>query len=111
MAGGPVAFRDEVPVRNLASNQDDNVILHAVWGTHIFNQYMDRLDAIYGRYDASDYTAQDWKVLEDLYNKETMQDLLTAGNAEAMAGIFNSVQADMGTVPDVSFRTQSVLAV
>ena len=111
MAGGPVAFRDEVPVRNLASNQDDNVILHAVWGTHIFNQYMDRLDAIYGRYDASDYTAQDWKVLEDLYNKETMQDLLTAGNAEAMAGIFNSVQADIGAVPDVSFRTQSVLAV
>lgn len=110
MAGGPVAFRDEVPVRNLASNQDDNVILHAVWGTPILNQYMDRLDAIYGRYDASDYTAQDWKVLEDLY-EETMQALLTAGNAEAMAGIFNRAQADMSAVPDVSFRTQSVLAV
>ena len=110
MAGGPVSFRDEVPVRNLASNQDDNVILHAVWGTPILNQYMDRLDAIYGRYDASDYTAQDWKVLEDLY-EETMQALLTAGNAEAMAGIFNRAQADMSAVPDVSFRTQSVLAV
>lgn len=108
-AGGPVVFRDEEPIQNLSFTQDEVVTLYAVWGTPVLNQYLDKLDASYGRYDSSDYTAQDWNTLEALYY-QAIQDLTAAANEEAMARIYASAEQRMSDVFTRSQRTQTILS-
>lgn len=107
-AGGPVVFRDQDPIQNLSSTQDEVVTLYAVWGTPVLNKYLDKLDAIYGRYDSSDYTAQDWVTLEGLYH-QAMEDLVAAANEEAMSRICADAEQSMAGVFTQSQRAQTVL--
>ncbi len=107
-ASGPVVFRNQDPIQNLSSNQDEVVTLYAVWGTPVLNQYLARLDKIYSRYDSSDYTAQDWNTLEALYHQAT-QDLVAAGNEDAMVRICADAEQAMAGVSTLPQRTQTVL--
>lgn len=107
-SGGAVVFRDEDPIWNLASTQDETVTLYAVWGTPILNQYMDRLDAIYDPYDPADYTAQDWKSMERIY-ADASQALLSAGGKEDMERICADAKTKFAGVADVTAREEAVL--
>ena len=107
-SGGAVVFRDEDPIWNLASTQDETVTLYAVWGTPILNQYMDRLDAIYDPYDPADYTAQDWKSMERIY-ADASQALLSAGGKEDMERICADAKTKLAGVADVTARGAAVL--
>lgn len=107
-SGGSVVYRDEASIWNLASSQDENVTLYAVWGTPLLNQYMDRLDAIYGQYDAADYTAQDWNSMERIY-AETSQALAAAGSGDAMERILTAARSNLAGVSTAPARAQAVL--
>lgn len=107
-SGGAVVYRDEAPIWNLASSQDENVTLYAVWGTPLLNQYMDRLDAIYGQYDAAGYTAQDWNSMERIY-AETTQALAAAGSGDAMERILTDAKSNLAGVSTAPVRAQAVL--
>lgn len=74
----------------------------------MLNKYLDKLDAIYGRYDSSDYTAQDWVTLEGLYH-QAMEDLVAAANEEAMSRICADAEQSMAGVFTQSQRAQTVL--
>lgn len=107
-SGGAVVFRDEDPVWNLASTQDETVTLYAVWGTPILNQYMDRLDAIYDQYDPADYTTQDWNSMERIY-ADAAQALFSAGGKEDMERICADAKTKLSGVADVAVRAEAVL--
>lgn len=109
-SGGAVVFRDEAPVWNLASTQDETVTLYAVWGVPILNQYMDRLDAIYGQYDPADYTVQDWNSMERIY-ADAAQALFSAGGKDEMERICADAKTKLSGVSDVSARAEAVLGV
>lgn len=107
-SGGAVVYRDEDPIWNLASTQDETVTLYAVWGTPILNQYMDRLDAIYSQYDPADYTAQDWKSMERIY-ADAAEALFSAGGKDEMERICADAKTKLSGVADVAARTEAVL--
>lgn len=107
-SGGAVVYRDEAAIWNLASSQDENVTLYAVWGTPLLNQYMDRLDAIYGQYDAAGYTTQDWKSMERIYT-EAAEALAGAGSGDAMERILTDAKSKLAGVADAAQRSEAVL--
>lgn len=107
-SGGAVVYRDEDPIWNLASTQDETVTLYAVWGTPILNQYMDRLDAIYSQYDPADYTAQDWKSMEGIY-ADAAEALFSAGGKDEMERICADAKTKLSGVADVTARAEAVL--
>ena len=105
---GPVIFRDQASVRNLASHQDDNVILYAVWGVPLLNQYLERLDAIHRQYDSAEYTLQDWSKMEKIYTL-SVQALLSAESTEEMVRICQHAEEAMKGVSDIARRIQHIL--
>ena len=57
-------------VKNLASSQGDTAVLYAVWKTpaeELQKPYLAELEEIFNSYSSSNYTAEDWDLISNVY--------------------------------------------
>lgn len=69
---GSVAFSDQSVVRNLAEKEGETVTLYAVWRLkpeEAQRPFLEELRRAFEAYDNSDYTAEDWNSMIDLYEE------------------------------------------
>lgn len=107
-AGGPVRYRDGASIRNLSDTQGETVTLYAVWRAPVENQYLERLESAFSRFQAEDYTARDWERLSTLHSGAAGE-IAAAVDTGEMEDICAGAEAAMTDVPTLAQRAQAVL--
>ena len=106
---GPVKYKDQASVRNLAFQQGDTVTLYAVWREPAVNQYLAQLDQAFSTYVSTNYTAQDWTALASQYETSRAQLAAAAGTAEdQLDALLSQAKHAMAQLPTLNQRVEQV---
>lgn len=117
---GEVKYTDGMSVKNLTSEKDGTVTLYAVWKAEN-NPFVLQLDQEFAKYQATDYTAEDWQSLVTAYQQSrdaikqaaddnAMQAELEQGKT-AMAQVQTSAQRAAHIVDSWNKEFHAVLSV